>query len=121
MSPEDKFRFLLAMAAADESITREELRLLGQRALRWGISDDQFEALLDEAIQGDVQLNMPSDRRERTEILADMIRMMGADGRIDDREKRLFANIAARADLDSERIHEVIDAAIIGNDDEATR
>ena len=118
MTPEDKFRFLLSMAAADESIAREELRMLARRALAWGITDDQFQALVEEAIRGDAELATPANVEERTAILADMIRMMGADGRLDEREKQLFAQIAARTDLDTNQLHEIIDTAIIENERE---
>ena len=106
------------MAAADKAITREEMRLLGRRALAWGITDDQFQDLLEEAIRGETPLNLPTDTHERTAILADMIRMMGADGHMDEREKRLFAMIAARTDLDGDKLHDVIDAAISDSDPE---
>jgi uncharacterized tellurite resistance protein B-like protein len=117
MTPEDKFRFLLQMAAADQSITTEEMRLLGDRAITWGITDDQFECMIEEAIRGEASLTFPTDREERTEVLADLVRMMGADGHLDEREKRLFAVVAARADMNAERINEIIDAAIKGDPD----
>lgn len=107
------------MAAADDAISREELRMLGHRALAWGLSDDQFQELIEEAVRGETGLSMPTTPEERTAILADLIRMMGADGHLDEREKRLFAVIAAQIDLSDEKLHEIIDTAIMGDDADA--
>ena len=117
MTPQDKFRYLIQMAAVDESITREELRMLGQRALAWGLSDGDFQALLEEAIRGDSQLVLPESQEERVNLLADLVRMMGADGKLDEREKRLFAVVAARSSITSDQLNQIIDAAIIDEGD----
>ena len=117
MTPQDKFRYLLQMAAADDSISREELRLLGNRAITWGLTDDQFQALVEEAVRGETQLPIPDSQEERVALLADLIRMMGADGKLDELEKRLFATVAAQTDVDFEQLNEIIDTAIIDRDD----
>ena len=52
MTPLDRFRHILAMAAADGRMNESELGFLSSRAMQLGITDDQFEAVLKEAIEG---------------------------------------------------------------------
>ncbi len=65
MIPLDRFRYILAMAAADERMNESELEFLSNRAMQLGITDDQFEAALKEAIEGKADLDIPSDPPER--------------------------------------------------------
>lgn len=112
MSHKQNLRHLVVMAAADGSVALEELRLLGDRAVQWGITDDEFEAILDEAVQGDIELEIPKDDAERLSLLSELVRMMAADGRLDDHEKKLFAVIASSMNLSDATLNEVIDRAI---------
>ena len=108
----DLLRHLLTMAAADGSISTEELRLLASRALEWGISDDEFEQVLDEATETPVDLVLPEGRENRLALLKELVQMMAADGKLHEREKRLFSVVAAQMAVSTEELNQVIDAAI---------
>ncbi len=108
----ERLRVLLTMAAADSGITVEELRLLGTRAIAWGITDEEFEGLLDDAIAGNTSIQLPTEEGERWDMLVDLIRMMAADGRLHPTEKELFSCLAARMEISPDRLDQAINAAI---------
>lgn len=112
MFNKEKLRHLVAMAAADGRVAVEELRLLGDRAISWGITDDEFEAVLTEATRGDVDLEIPKDEADRRALLSDLVRMMAADGNLHAHEKELFAVIASNMDISVAVLNEVIDQTI---------
>ena len=100
MSNKEKLRYLLAMAMADGGVKIEELRLLGDRAILWGTTDDEFEALLEEAARGVSTFEMPRDVPQRHELIKELVRMMAADGVLHPHERRMFAAIAAQMEVD---------------------
>ena len=112
MSNKDSLRHLLAMAAVDGGVTIEELRLLGDRAISWGITDDDFEMLLAEAVDGDVPLHIPEDEASRRELLSDLVRMMAADGELHQNETQLFAVVASKMGISDEQLNAIIDETI---------
>ena len=105
-------RTMLTMALADGGISREELRLLTHRAIQWGFSDAEFESLLDENPEQGSALEIPADPVERKELLKQLVLMMGADGKLEPQEKRLFAVVAARLGISGDELHSIIDSAI---------
>jgi DnaJ-domain-containing protein 1 len=112
MSHKENLRHLVAMAAADGRVAISELRFLGDRAVSWGITDDEFEAVLDDANRGDVELQIPADPADRRRLLLDLVRMMAADGKLHSHEKSLFAVIASTMDITDTALNEIIDEAI---------
>lgn len=109
----DKLRFMLTMATADGSITAEELRLFSHRSLEWGVSDDEFEALLDEAAQDETATpSVPEDQEERYALLKELVYMMAADGQMHRTERQMFAGIAAQMNISENELNGVIDSAI---------
>ena len=112
MTPADRFQHLLTMAAADKRMNEAELAFLSERANQLGISQDEFHDALQKAVQGEGDLTIPTGAADRRSLLKDLIRMMAADGVLDDREKDLFAHVAATMEIDTEDLHRVIDATI---------
>ena len=108
----ENLRHLFAIAAADGQFTLGELRLLGDRAISWGITDDEFEALLDEASRGDAELMIPADQDDRRRLLSDLVRMMAADGELHPKEKELFAVIASKMEITIVELNQIIDETI---------
>lgn len=115
MTPLERFQHLLAMAAADERMNEAELGFLSERAFELGISPEEFHSALQTAISDKSNLAIPSGAAERRALLKDLIRMMAADGALQDREKNLFANIASAMDVDTNELHQIIDATISEN------
>jgi uncharacterized tellurite resistance protein B-like protein len=112
MTPVEQFRHLIAMAAADGRMDENELRMLSNRALQLGVTDDEFEDVLHTAITHREQLSIPSDHRDRVALLQDLLRMMAADGRLDQREKSLFAIVAATMQISPNELNLIIDTVL---------
>jgi uncharacterized tellurite resistance protein B-like protein len=108
----DCFRNLLIVAASDGKMNEAELRMLSHRAAEWGITDDQFEDAIHDAIHGQAMLTLPLEPAERAEMLKDMIRMMAADGRLEEHEKALFALASAALGVDTEGLNRLIDSVL---------
>ena len=112
MTPADRFYHLLMMAAADKRMNEAELAFLSERAHDLGISQDEFHDALQRAVKGEGELTIPKGNADRRALLKDLIMMMAADGVLDDREKKLFAQVAAAMEIETEDLHRVIDATI---------
>ncbi|MCA9211722.1 MAG: TerB family tellurite resistance protein [Planctomycetales bacterium] len=112
MSVSEHFRTMIAMAAADGAMSEAELRLLSDRAVEFGITDDEFEDALQDAIHRKVDISLPADRAERASILKDMIRMMAADGHMRPNEKKLFAVVATLYEFDGDGLNQLIDEVL---------
>src|SRR5262245_47369301 len=95
MKKSELFRNLVVMAAADGSLTQNEIELLSDRAATWGITDPEFARMLEYALSKDSHVDLPPTREDRVVLLQELIRMMAADGRLADAEKRIFATAAA--------------------------
>ena len=111
MSRLEQLKYLLVMAASDGGCSEEELRLLSDRAQQWGISLDEFETIVQEATDNNVDLDSPAGRPERRQILTDLVHMMGADGRLHPTEKELFAALATRWCFSQEDVDQIVDDA----------
>jgi uncharacterized tellurite resistance protein B-like protein len=112
MTPLERLRHLLAMAAADKRMNEAELGFLSERAAQLGISHGDFHDALQAAVSGETPLAIPERKAERRALLKDLIRMMAADGILHQLEKELFAQVAVTMDLSSDDLHQVIDATI---------
>ena len=114
MDQRSKMKFLLVMAAADGGLAEEELRFLFDRANDWGFSADQFTEIVDEVTVEEVELEMPESKEEKVSLLTDLVKIMGADGKLHEMEKQLFANAAGRMEMTEEEVNQIIDAALRG-------
>jgi uncharacterized tellurite resistance protein B-like protein len=103
------FRNLMVMAASDGKFTEDEIRFLGQRANKWGITDAEFSAALRSAVDPSAHLTIPEDGEQRRAMLCEMIRMMASDGELAEIEKELFAVAAAEMDIPSEELDQLLD------------
>lgn len=117
MHRKEAMRYLVTMAAADGAIDREELMLLTDRALQWGVTDDEFEAILDEAASGNTELILPTSLDDKFQILTSLIDMMAADGHVTDQEKWLFAQLAIGMNISNDQVEQIIDTALARRDD----
>ena len=109
----EKLRFMLTMASADGSIASQELQLFAHRAMEWGISDDEFEDILDQAVKKTTPLpDIPTDTETRFGLLRELVHMMAADGQMHRTERQLFAVIAAQMNVSESELNSIIDAAI---------
>ncbi len=103
------FKDLLVMAISDGQLDENELRMLASRAVRWGITDAQFEDAIEYALRDDARLTIPPDHADRIELLEELLRMMAADGKLAEIEKRLFAVAAATMKISDEQLDALLD------------
>jgi uncharacterized tellurite resistance protein B-like protein len=106
----------MVLAAADGRMTEEEIVFLSLRASRWGITDQQFQETLEFAKSPTADLEVPANRHERREMLADMLRMMAVDGDLSEIERRLFAVVAATMGFERDELNELIDHVVSERD-----
>ncbi|SMP57064.1 hypothetical protein SAMN06265222_105255 [Neorhodopirellula lusitana] len=107
-----QLRNLVVMALADGSIGQREVELVGERCVELGFGQAELESALSFGLGDDAALELPADAGQREELLLDLIRMMAADGHLDEAEKRLFALAAARMNITGDRLHQLISVAI---------
>ena len=112
MTPRDLLRNLLAMAASDGAINHSEMALLADRCIQWGVSDDEFGEMIEQAVRGKLALQIPADPGDRESLLRELVHMMAADGQLADTEKHLFATAAAVMEITPARLDQIIDQAI---------
>ena len=107
------FNNLVNLAAIDGKFTDEEVQILAERSHVWNISSDEFETAMAGISEGLYQVQVPEDYPQRVELMKQMIRLMAADGHMDELEKGLCAVAAARMDF-SEREFDAILNEVIG-------
>lgn len=108
----DHLKNLVIMAAADGSLSEQEIALLIDRCAALGLSEDDLEKAIAFALGGNAKLKFPIDRAEQNAMLADLIRMMAADGKLSEVEKRLFALAAAKMGIERVELDVLIDELV---------
>lgn len=103
------FKDLMVMAISDGKLDESELRLMASRAVRWGITDAQFEDAIAYALRDDAHLTIPPDKSDRMELLEELLRIMAADGELAEIEKRLFAVAAATMQVTDDELNALLD------------
>ncbi|RMF40744.1 MAG: TerB family tellurite resistance protein [Planctomycetota bacterium] len=110
----DHLKNLVIMAAADGSLSEQEISLLIDRCSELGLQEEDLEKAIAFALGNEASLKLPVDREEQDQMLADLIRMMAADGRLSEVEKRLFALAAARMGIAKTELDALIDRLVRG-------
>jgi uncharacterized tellurite resistance protein B-like protein len=108
----DHLKNLVIMAAADGSLTEQEIDLLVDRCAGLGLAEEDLEKAIAFALSGEAKLKFPVDRAEQDRMLADLIRMMAADGHLREIEKRLFALAAAKMGIEKPELEAIIDRLV---------
>ena len=105
-------RNIVVMALADGSIGEREVNLVADRCAELGLDEDELRSAVEFGLGENAALELPTDGIERERLMCDLIRMMAADGRIDETEKRLFALAAVKMELSVEDLHRLIDSTL---------
>lgn len=108
----DHLKNLVIMAAADGSLTEQEIALLVDRCSSLGLEEEDLEKAIAFALGNDATLKFPIDRAEQNQMLADLMRMMAADGKLSEVEKRLFALAAAKMGIEKVELELLIDQLV---------
>jgi uncharacterized tellurite resistance protein B-like protein len=112
MEKRELFRNLVVMAASDGSLTESEIQLLSARAKTWDIDEQEFAHMIEFALQPESHVDVPPQRDARVRLLKELIRMMAADGRLAEPEKRIFATVAAVMKFSDDEINSIIDETL---------
>ncbi len=114
MNSYELFQDLMVMAISDGKLTEEELRMLAGRAIRWGITDAQFEQAMEYALSDDAHLTIPPDPADRMQLLEELLRMMAVDGQLAEIEKQIFAVVAATMKVGNQELDALLDRMLKG-------
>jgi uncharacterized tellurite resistance protein B-like protein len=104
-----RLRNLVVMAFADGSLGEREVNLVADRCAELGLDEYDLQKAVEYGLGDDAVLEIPVTVGEREELIRDLIRMMAADGHLDESEKRLFALAAARMSISAADVERLID------------
>ena len=109
MTPLDQLKNLVIMAAADGSLTEQEIALLIDRCGQLGLQEEDLEKAIAFAQSGGAKMRLPIEREAQKAMLGELMRMMAADGHLMEVEKQLFALAAAKMGIDKHELDAIID------------
>ena len=107
-----RLRNLVVMAFADGSLGEREVNLVADRCSELGLDEYDLQKAVEYGLGDDAALEIPDSADEREDLLRDLIRMMAADGHLDESEKRLFALAAARMSISASDVERLIDESV---------
>ena len=107
-----QLRNLVVMAFADGSLGEREVNLVADRCADLGLDEYDLQKAIEHGLDDQATLELPSEETERNELMRDLIRMMAADGRLEEKEKRLFALAAAKMAMSAAKVEQLIDEVL---------
>ncbi len=107
-----QLRNLVVMAMADGSLGEREVNLVADRCRELGLDEFDLQKSIEFGLGDEAALELPTQGSEQRELMKDLIRMMAADGHLDEAEKRLFALAAAKMDLSISTVETLIDETL---------
>ncbi|MFK8112044.1 MAG: TerB family tellurite resistance protein [Rubripirellula sp.] len=107
-----QLRNLVVMALADGSLGEREVNLVADRCAELGLDEYDLQKAVEFGLGDDAALELPLDQADRQDLMTDLIRMMAADGKLEEGEKRLFALAAAKMSISTEEVESLIDKTL---------
>jgi uncharacterized tellurite resistance protein B-like protein len=107
-----QLRNLVVMAMADGSIGEREVAFVAERCHELGLGEAELTHAIRYGLGDEAALELPSDPAERDALMIDLVRMMAADGVLEESEKRLFALAAAKMEMSSEHLNALLDKTL---------
>ena len=107
-----QLRNLMVMAFADGSLGEREVNLVADRCAELGLDEYDLKKAVEFGLGDNAALELPESEVDREELLRDMIRMMAADGKLEEGEKRLFALAAAKMSVSAAKVEKLIDETL---------
>lgn len=114
MKPIDHLKNLVIMASADGALTEREIDWLVDRCTELGLDEADLGNALEYAISEEAAMKLPRAPEEQERLLSDLIKIMAADGDLDEIEKRLFAVAAAKMNVQQDHLDQLI-TKLVGN------
>ena len=107
-----RLRNLVVMAFADGSLGEREVNLVADRCSELGLDEYDLRKAVEFGLGDDAALEFPEDPDDRESLMRDLVRMMAADGKLDESEKRLFALAAAKMSMSADDVERLIDESL---------
>ncbi|MGB7329385.1 MAG: TerB family tellurite resistance protein [Rubripirellula sp.] len=107
-----QLRNLVVMAFADGQLGEREVHMVADRCAELGLDEYDLQKAVEFGLGDDAALELPQSPTAREDLLCDMIRMMAADGHLDESEKRLFALAAAKMSISTADVQRLIDRTL---------
>ncbi len=107
-----RLRNLVVMAFADGSLGEREVNLVADRCAELGLDEYDLQKAVEFGLGDEAALEVPESADDRMDLLRDLIRMMAADGHLDESEKRLFALAAAKMSISASEVERLIDEIV---------
>ena len=107
-----QLRNLVVMAFADGAIGEREVAFVAERCHELNLGEDELNHAIRFGLGDDAALELPTGSEDRNELMKDLIRMMAADGKLAESEKRLFALAAAKMEMSKDDLDQLIDEAL---------
>ncbi|MEM6690947.1 MAG: TerB family tellurite resistance protein [Planctomycetota bacterium] len=99
---------MVVMAFADGSLGESEVNLMVDRCGQLGLNPGDLDEALKHALADSASLDLPIEPSEQKSLMIDLIRMMAADGVLEESEKRLFALAAAKMSMTATDVDDLI-------------
>jgi len=108
----DHLKNLVIMASADGSLSEGEIALLVDRCGEMGLDEADLGNAVAYALSDAASLKLPTAKDEQIAMLSDLVRIMAADGKLSEVEKRLFALAAAKMGIERAELDQMIDMLV---------
>ena len=103
----EHFANIVAVAASDGKISDEEIELLKDRAIEYGLSEKDVNELIDNA--QNLEFIIPMNSVEREDQLSEAVLMSMIDGEIQENEYDICLKIAEKLGFDDKYLKHIID------------
>ncbi len=107
-----QLRNLIVMAMADGQIGEREVAYVAERCHQLGLGEAELHHAIRYGLGDDAALDLPTEPGERDALMMDLVRMMAADGVLEENEKRLFALAAAKMNLSAAHLNKLLDQTL---------
>ena len=107
-----QLRNLVVMAFADGTLGEREVNLVADRCAELGLDEYDLQKAVEFGLGDEAALELPSGQAAREALMRDLVRMMAADGVLDESEKRLFALAAAKMSMTAADVESLIDQTL---------
>ncbi|QDT06424.1 Dna-J like membrane chaperone protein [Rubripirellula lacrimiformis] len=107
-----QLRNLVVMAFADGQLGEREVHLVADRCADLGLDEYDLQKAVEFGLSDDASVELPETKADQHELLRDMIRMMAADGHLDESEKRLFALAAAKMSISAAEVQQLVNETL---------
>lgn len=108
----DHLKNLVIMASADGSLSEREIALLVDRCSEMGLEEADLGKAVAFALSDEASLKLPKAKGEQLAMLEDLMKIMAADGKLSEVEKRLFALAAAKMGIEKLELEDLIDRLV---------